>query len=117
MNKIKINDNIFNCKIVASPHERSRGMMGKRFNNTFNGMIFLQGLDDHCFWMKNCIIPLDIIFIKDNVITKIHHNCPPCEDDICDERYCGEGDLVLEIAGNSCDELDINEGDKIDFMF
>lgn len=117
MNKLKINDNIFSCKVAASPKERMRGMMGKRFDDSFNAMLFLQGYDDHCFWMKNCLIPLDIIFIEDNIIKKIHHNCPPCEDDICDERYCGEGDIVLEISGGNCERLGISEGDEIEFLF
>jgi hypothetical protein len=80
-------------------------------------MLFFQGDGDHCFWMKNCIIPLDIIFIKDNLITKIHHNCPPCETEDCEERYCGEGNLVLEIAGGDSNKNGIKEGDKLELYF
>ena len=69
---------------------------------------------DHCFWMKNCIIHLDIIFISDNVITKIHHDCPPCETKDC-ENYCGDGDMILEIKGGSCKRYGIEEGDSIEF--
>ena len=115
--KIKINDNHFRVKLAVSEKERQMGMMKKRFDDTFNGMLFIQKNEQHCFWMKNCIIPLDIIFIEDNIITKIHHNCPPCEDDICDEHYCGEGDLVLELMGGDCDKLGINEGDELELFF
>jgi uncharacterized membrane protein (UPF0127 family) len=34
---------------------------------------------EHSFWMKNCITSLDIIFIKNNKITKIHKECKPCK--------------------------------------
>jgi uncharacterized membrane protein (UPF0127 family) len=115
--KIRINDSHFKVKLAVSEKERQMGMMKKRFDDTFNGMLFIQKNEQHCFWMKNCIIPLDIIFIKDNIITKIHHNCPPCEDDICDEHYCGEGDLVLELMGGYCDKLSINEGDELELFF
>ena len=115
--KIRINDSHFKVKLAVSEKERQMGMMKKRFDDTFNGMLFIQENEEHCFWMKNCIIPLDIIFISDNTITKIHHNCPPCEDDICDEHYCGEGDLVLELMGGTCNELGINEGDELELFF
>lgn len=115
--KIKINDNNFKVKLAVSEKEQEMGMMKKRFDDTFNGMLFLQGKGHHCFWMKNCIIPLDIIFINNNIIKKVHHNCPPCESDICDEHYCGEGDLVLELMGGTCNKLSIKEGDKLDLEF
>lgn len=110
---LKINNKKFKVKVAASDKEQQIGMMKKRFDDNFNGMLFLQGEGYHCFWMKNCIIPLDIIFIENNTITKIHHSCEPCNDENCDERYCGEGDLVLELMGGTCNELNINEGDKL----
>jgi uncharacterized membrane protein (UPF0127 family) len=54
--------------------------------------------------MKHCIIPLDILIIKNNVIVNIHEKCPPSNDDDC-PSYCGRGNIVLEIAGGSCEEL------------
>jgi uncharacterized membrane protein (UPF0127 family) len=62
--------------------------------------------------MKNCITNLDIIFIEDDVITKIHHNCQPCKTKDC-ENYCGEGDMILEVQGGTCKKLGIKSGDTI----
>jgi len=114
---IKINDKIYRVKLAITNKEQETGMMKKKFDDTFEGMLFFQGKGDHCFWMKDCIIPLDIIYIENKIIKKIHHNCPPCGDDNCDERYCGEGDLVLELMGNTCNRLGINEGDFVDYVF
>ena len=114
--KVKINDNIFKVKTLIDEKSKYVGMMGKKFDETFDGLLFLMGGDKQCFWMKNCIIPLDIIIIKINVIVNIHHNCPPCEGDYC-SSYCGNGNIVLEIEGGSCEELSIEPGDTIEYLF
>lgn len=111
---ININDNQFNVKLATTEQEKSEGMMGKKFNSTFNGLLFLMGDGKHCFWMKDCILDLDIVFISQARITKIHHKCQPCQendDDYC-ERYCGVGSLVLELPGGTCESLNITEGDS-----
>lgn len=113
--KLTINKNKFTVKTVISPKDTSRGMMGKNFDKTFNGMLFIMSDGQHCFWMKNCIIPLDIIFINDGTITKIHHKCPPCKSKDCG-NYCGEGDMILELQGGTCKKLNIEIGDKIDYL-
>jgi len=111
---ININDNSFKVKIAKTPEQTQRGMMGKDFDDTFNGMLFLMDEGEHCFWMKNCIIPLDIIFIEDGIITSIHHNCRPCLTDDC-KNYCGIGDTILEVRGKTCRKLGIKEGDEVLF--
>ena len=110
---ISINNHNFKTKTVFSSKDTQKGMMGRKFEKGFNGMLFLMSDGDHCFWMKNCIIHLDIIFISDNVITKIHHDCPPCETKDC-ENYCGDGDMILEIKGGSCKRYGIEEGDFLE---
>jgi uncharacterized membrane protein (UPF0127 family) len=107
-----INKNKFKVKTVISSKDTSEGMMNKNFDDTFNGMLFIMSEGQHCFWMKNCITNLDIIFIEDDVITKIHHNCLPCKTKDC-ENYCGEGDMILELQGGTCKDLGIKIGDKI----
>ena len=113
--KLSINDNKFKVKVQTSPKETQEGMMNKTFDKTFNGMLFVMDEDTSCFWMKNCIIPLDIIFIEGTTITKVHHNCQPCKDEDCDS-YCGRGRLVLEIQGSSANELDIKKGDQVKLL-
>ena len=66
---LTINKNKFKVKTVMSSKDTSEGMMNKKFDNTFNGMLFIMSEGQHCFWMKNCITNLDIIFIEDDVIT------------------------------------------------
>ena len=109
--KLKINDNIFDIKSVLTTKDIQNGMMGKKFDN-FDGMLFFMKNEPHSFWMKNCIVHLDILFIEDNTIVKIHHNCKPCFEENC-ESYEGYGNLVLELPGGTCKKYNIKDYDEI----
>jgi uncharacterized membrane protein (UPF0127 family) len=109
--KVKIKDNIFDVKTLITPKDTQQGMMGKKFDG-FDGMLFFMKNEPHSFWMKNCVVHLDILFIDNNKIVKIHHNCKPCFDDECD-HYQGHGDLVLELPGGTCKKYQINMDDEI----
>jgi len=111
---LNINGNDIKVKVVFSEKDIQNGMMYKDFDSTFKGMLFMMKEGEHCFWMKNCIIPLDIIFIQDDEIVKIYHNCPPCVTEEC-ENYCSKANYVLELKGGSCKNMDINEGDFIGY--
>lgn len=113
--KVKIKENIFNVKTLVDRKSQSIGMMGKTFDHSFDGLLFLMGGRKQCFWMKNCIQNLDIIIIKNNVIVNIHHECPPCNEDPC-PSYCGNGNIVLEIDGGACEQLDIQPGDFVHYI-
>jgi uncharacterized membrane protein (UPF0127 family) len=113
--RVKINKNIFNVKTLTDKKSQSIGMMGKTFDNSFDGLLFLMGGDKQCFYMKNCITSLDIIIIKDHIITKIYHNCPPCDTKDC-KTYCGYGNIVLEIEGGTCENLKIKTGDSVRYI-
>lgn len=109
-----INIGKFKLKVkeAKTKEEISQGMKGLTFDRTFSGMLFFMNSGDHAFWMKDCIISLDIIFIKNGVVNKIHHKCSPCFQEPC-PNYIGNGDLVLELRGGSCKKMGIKEGDKV----
>ena len=113
--KVKINDNVFNVKALTDKKSQAIGMMGKTFDSSFDGLLFLMGGKKQCFWMKNCLIPLDIIIIKNNVIVNIHFDCPPCESEDC-PSYCGNGNIVLELEGGTCNILNIQPGDSVEYI-
>ena len=111
---VTIGDNIFDVKLCMTRKSISEGMMGKRFDDTFNGMLFVMPESiEQSFWMKNCIIPLDIIMINDGSITEIHKNCQPCEEKNPCKSYRGFGNMILEIAGGECDSRGIRVGDDV----
>lgn len=114
--KVIINNNTFNVKACFTPQQQSEGMQGKRFDDTFNGMLFFMNSLHQSFWMRGCLIPLDIIMIDEGKISKIHHNCEPCHTKFC-QSYRGKGNLVLELKGGSCKELGISEDDEVKIIF
>jgi uncharacterized membrane protein (UPF0127 family) len=109
--KVIINDNVFKVKVCMTPETIKNGMMGQRFDENFNGMLFMMPDEQQqSFWMKNCLIPLDIIFIDNNKkITSISKDCSPCNEKSC-PSYEGFGNYILEVEGGTCDLCDIKEG-------
>lgn len=112
---VSINNHRFEVITLLDPRSQQIGMMGKRFSHIKQGMLFLMGGKEQCFWMKNCITPLDIIFMDPNrKITSIHKNCPTCSQEPC-EHYNGSGQYVLELPSGTCDECGIEEGQNVQF--
>lgn len=112
--EIEINDNMFNVKPLLTSRDIQNGMMFKTFDGSFDGMLFFMDNGPHSFWMKNCKVALDIIFIEDNTITSISYNCKPCVTEEC-PNYEGNGDMVLELPGGTCRKYNISEGDEVKF--
>ena len=106
----------FKTKVLKTPNEIRLGMMGKRFNGAFDALLFVMHRTESAFWMKNCIVPLDVVFIDKGVITKIHHNCPPCTTAAAEcVSYPGVGNLVMELPGGECKRLRIRAGTRVSF--
>jgi uncharacterized membrane protein (UPF0127 family) len=111
--KLLINDNLFKCKVCNTPESITKGMMKRKFDG-FDCMVFLMPeKKEQQFWMYDCLIPLDIVMVNDNVIETINPNCLPCVDSTNCEYYEGFGNVVLEFEGGTCDMLGIKVGDKI----
>ncbi len=95
---VKINEERIIVELAKTDHEIQQGLMFK--NNLCDdcGMLFIFNEENkHSFWMKNTIIPLDIIFISSNfeVVDLLH--AVPCIEDPCEYYVPNEGALyVLE---------------------
>lgn len=75
------------------------------------GMLFNFGnKSPRSFHMKECYIPLDIIFLEEGKIKKIYPNCQPCNEEECRQFECDSSDMVVELLGGTCEKLGIEEG-------
>ena len=100
-------------EIMKTPNQRNSGMMGRK--SLDGGMLFLfPNIQELSFWMKNCLIPLDIVFMVNNKVTYIEKNANPCTTSQC-PYYRSIGNMVLELNGGDVDVLGISIGDTLEF--
>ena len=103
----------FDVELALNDAERSQGLMFRKKLEPYEGMLF-----DFCqeapvsFWMKNTLIPLDMIFIAgDGTIRHVHSNATPLSTDTIPSEFPVRA--VLEINGGSARLLGIKPGDKV----
>ena len=102
----------FTVEVAATPQQQETGMMFRTSVAPDRGMVFpYEPAQEVAFWMKNTLIPLDIIYIRaDGTIARITNA------KALDETSLPSGEpiaAVLEIAGGRAAELGIAPGDKV----
>jgi uncharacterized membrane protein (UPF0127 family) len=103
----------FTVEVARSGEEQATGLMNRQSLAPDRGMIFpYDPPQQAAFWMKNTLIPLDMIFIRaDGSIARIAANTVPLS---LDPVPAGEPvAAVLEIAGGRSAELGIHAGDRV----
>lgn len=105
----------FAVEVARTEAEQARGLMFRDHLSPNGGMIFpMKPPRMASFWMKNTLIPLDIIFIRpDGSIARIAAETVPYSLNPVDS---GEPvAAVLEIAGGRAGALGISEDDKVEW--
>lgn len=98
----------FDVYLALTPDQQRRGLMRVRQLPKFSGMLFVYPADDlHSMWMKNTLIPLDILFIRrDGSVASIARMTEPQSlRPIASDQAVG---YVLELNGGATDELGID---------
>lgn len=104
---------VFRSEVAKSAQEQARGLMFRTQLGDGEAMIFLRNPPDRAaFWMRNTVIPLDIIFIGlDGRIMNIAANAVPYDETPL--PAAGPTLAVLEINGGLAARLGIKPGDKV----
>jgi len=72
------------AEIADEPEAQARGLMGRRTMSPGEGMLFVFGEEaPRGFWMKDTLIPLDILFFTASGDWVSGHTMVPCEGDPC----------------------------------
>jgi hypothetical protein len=73
------------AEVARTPDERARGLMFRRSLGEQEGMVFLfEEPAIYPFWMKNTLIPLDILWLDDaGKVVHLERSVPPCRLDPC----------------------------------
>lgn len=103
----------FTVEVADDAQERSLGLMNRETMPTGAGMLFVYPAPQRAgFWMKNTLIPLDMIFADETgTVTKVHENAIPLDETLIDG---GAGvKFVLEINGGLAGRMGIAEGTEM----
>jgi uncharacterized membrane protein (UPF0127 family) len=102
-------------EIARTEAERARGLMHRAELGADAGMLFLFGESaDHAFWMRNTLIPLDMIFIADDGrIAGIVERAEPLS--LASRSVGAPSRYVLEVNGGWASAHGVRTGDRVRF--
>ena len=102
----------FQVEVAASPAEQQKGLMFRTAMGPNEGMIFPNSPpQQRSFWMKNTVLPLDIIYIgPDRRVLNIANGVPYSTDSL---PSAGPVINVLELNAGRSAELGIKPGDAV----
>jgi len=105
----------FTVEVARSFEQQQTGMMNRNSLAPDRGMIFpYDPPQPVAFWMKNTLIPLDMIFISPGgKILRIEDSAVALSLD--QVRSGGPIEAVLELAGGRSAELGLKAGDQVDW--
>jgi hypothetical protein len=116
--KVRLNAGIHNidAMLAQTPEQREIGLMFRASMAANEGMLFtFERPAQQCFWMKNTLIPLDMLFLKaDGSIAHIAHNAVPLDETPIESGAAVNA--VLEVNGGTAATLGIKEGDRVEYQ-
>lgn len=103
-------------ELADDPAERAQGLMGRAALAQGTGMLFVYETPRPAsFWMKNTLIPLDMLFFDDRgVLRHVHENAVPGDLTPIGGAAPGDSDpdrlLILELGGGEARRLGLGRG-------
>jgi uncharacterized protein len=109
---------VYRLELAKTPEEQAQGLMFRESLPDRAGMLFLfPDASVHKFWMKNTMIPLDMVWLDaGGKVIFVSANTPPCKADPCG-NYGPDAPAssVLEIAGGMAAKEKIAPGSMLKF--
>jgi uncharacterized membrane protein (UPF0127 family) len=107
-------------EVADDPEERSQGLMFRESLPENHGMVFVyDDPEQRTFWMKNTLIPLDMIFVAPNgtVLNVEHAQVQPDASDEELDRYSSDGEAmyVVELERGFANRTGVGPGTVVEF--
>lgn len=106
----------FDVEQANDPASQERGLMFRDSMPADHGMIFnFSDEQPRIFWMKNCRMPLDILYFDQKYkLVSMQQRVPACRSDPC-PQYPSEGPAryVLELNAGTAEKLGVKPGDPL----
>lgn len=109
----------FRIELADTAESRARGLMYRRSVPQGTGMLFVYPTPQPVsFWMRNTLIPLDLVFAdRTGMIRHIHHDARPLDETPIPGAAIGDPNpdrlVVLEIAGGEAARLGLHAGQPL----
>lgn len=106
---------VIQLEVAQTSQQQATGLMHRRNLPTNQGMLFpFQPPQAVSFWMKNTLIALDMVFLRQGRVVMIHAQVPPCRQVRCPTYGTSQlVDQVLELRGGRTAELGLKVGDRV----
>ena len=113
---VQLHGKRFTTEFATNDASRERGLMMRTELAADHSMLFVFAQDaPRWFWMKNTLIPLDILYFDGNrKMVSVQPNVPPCKADPC-PSYPSDfpARYVLELAGGTAAQMGVQMGDEL----
>jgi uncharacterized membrane protein (UPF0127 family) len=110
--------NCFSVELAITPMQQETGLMYRTSMDQNKGMLFVfPSQDMYSFWMKNTLIPLDMVWLDQNKnVVYIAANAPPCKTNICAVYTpTAKASYVIEINAGAAAKEGITVGSQATF--
>ena len=115
---IVINNQKFNVEIAKTDAERAKGLMNRSSLDANAGMLFVfPSSDIQPFWMKNTLIPLDIIYINNNKIVEMTTLNSPIDNNIPQYTPKNKANYILELPAGTAKKYNFKIDDQVEIKY
>jgi uncharacterized protein len=108
-------------QVATTEEQREKGLMGVTHLPAHTGMLFIFDRDGPvAFWMKNTLIPLDMVFVgQDGIVRQVYANVPVVARTLPDSQIPveqGTAKYVIELPAGEAAKDGLREGARVQHL-